>query len=880
MTDTANAPAPYPDSLSPGDGPLELVQTQAGDWIFPALNGLHFSPQDGQSLDAGTSPAQEALKAHFRDRLHQQDRLYIIIGSDSGQLIRFIQGKQPLPRGTRWLFIEPEPLAAILKQTPGITALLDDYVHLITPDAWEEATELLLLNDYFRIGGVVFERSLAALDHPTADYLQLVDQFDAELTRRRYVTTANLGTAPFLSAQLANTPSFFANLVPLKGIFKGKKALILAGGPSLDTQIDWIKTNRHRLFLIAVSRISARLLSAGIHPDLIATVDPYPVSLTVSRHMFDFGPQTILVAGNHAYPGIVNRWPHRKVHTDLILPWDEAESSSETDEPRQKINPVGNLVSVGPTVTHTCVMLATYLGFTEIAFAGLDLCHAPDGQTHAQGSSEAAAGPLLDYTAVKVTTNLGQTAWTTPDYFAGIETLQDMAEHLGPQGISLINPSPNAAAIKGVRFQPLEKIDWPDEPFDRRPMDEALTESPEAVIDHLNRVRAALTTMAEDVQKIERLAQLALESNRAFFNTINAERQPLHQRRMRAIDRLMRTRLPEAEHLVKTMAHRELVATDLPHDFFALDAKQAEALANRFYATIQQAAKNLHPVLLDLDYRLETRLMEQDRQQDPSAILTRYEEGKEPERVLWLATNWRLAPEITARTAAAFDAQIAKLLADDRKRNEERRAPKASLRLAEMHFSQHNKVALAALARALSRHPDSEQAKPYAAYLNGLLAELDQNPLEAMPAYETVLNHADASRDQLLLDHCLIRISAVSLSLDDPLQANQALDTAALFNPSHWALSGQLATLRGDLAHAIEAYSHYLARFPGDPVRIRRIAALFNELGITEGLDQCLALVAFCNPADQPALRQDLNAMRHARTKADGDSGSSNARLS
>lgn len=842
----------------------ELVQTISGDWIFPTLNGLHFSAQPNQPASAGTSLAQQVLSAHFKNRLHAQDRLYVIIGSDSGQLIRFVKEKTPLPRGSRWIFIEPTALAEALRQTPAIASLLDDYVHLITPDEWTQTAELLLLNDYFRINGVAFDRSLAALDHPTADYLELVDQFDAELTRRRYVTTANLGTAPFLSAQLANTPSFFANLVPLKGIFKGKKALILAGGPSLDDQIEWLKTHRSQLFLIAVSRISARLLSAGIHPDLIATVDPYPVSLTVSRQMFDFGPQTILIAGNHAYPGIVNRWPHRMLHTDLLLPWDEPPIAPDvqTDEQAKPINPTGNLVSVGPTVTHTCVMLATYLGFTQIAFAGLDLCHAPNGQTHAQGSSEAAAGPLLDYTAVKVTTNTGQTAWTTPDYFAGIETLEGMAEHLAPLGVTLINPSPDAAAIKGVVFQPLEQIDWPEEPFDRKPLDDAITTSSQAVVEHLTRVQAAINAMVEDVRKIEHLAQLALESNRAFFNMINPDRQVLHKRRMRAIDRLMRSRLPQAEQLVKTMAHRELVATDLPNDFFALDAQQAEALANRFYAHIQQVAQKLLPIFKNIDFRLETRLLEQDQQQNPETILDRYVEAGEPERVLWLATNWNLPPENTAKTADVFDQQLKALLTADQKRNEDKRSPKAGLRLAEMHFSQHNKNALASLERALTHHPDTLQARPYAAYLKGLLSELNHETYEAMAAYEQVLNHADSERDPLLLDHCLTRISSVSLELGDPVQANQALDTAALINPTHWRLSGQLAALRGDYGHAVEAYSHYLARFPGDSHTIRQLAVIFNTLDIEEGFQQCLALITYCNPSEQSGLKAELLALR------------------
>ncbi|OZA81019.1 MAG: hypothetical protein B7X64_03555 [Halothiobacillus sp. 39-53-45] len=835
-----------------GEETTQLVQTAAGDWIFPELNALHFAmvrPTAQPNNTQSTNHALQVLDAHFHQHLHSQDQLYILVGSDSGQLIAFVQSKSPLPRGSRWLFIEPEPYAEVVRQTPAIAALLDDYVHLATPETWEETANQLLINAYFRINGVVFERSLAALDHPTAAYLSLVDAVDAKLTQQRFAVVSNMGSEPFITAQLVNAVNFYHDCRTIKGLFKGKKALILAGGPSLDAQIDWIKAHRPQLFLIAVSRISARLLAVGIQPDLIATVDPYPLSLTVSRQMFDFDHRCILVASNHAYPGIVNRWPHRVLYTDMLLPWVESKPE-EHEESWVALNSEHNLSSAGPTVTHTCVALAAYLGFTEIAFAGLDLCHAPNGQTHASGSSETAAGPLLDFSAIKVITNLGNTAWTTPDYYGGIEAIEHLARALKPQGVRLINPSPDAVAMEGVAFTPLADLDWPREPFDRSALDAAIKSQPADHIARLERLELACSTMATQVKTVEVLAQMAMEANRAFFHGVNPARQKLHKRRMRAIDLLLRRDYPAAEMLVKQMAKRDILTTDLPHDFLALDAQQAEHLGLRFYASLVKATQTLHPLFERVADRLHTRLLEQKKSVSVDDLLARYIQHNEPERALWLRVNWHLDPAATTQADQMFEQTLDQLIAYDIKRNQEKREPKAGLRLAEMHFSQKNPLALETLIHALGSHPDTAYAAPYQHYLQGLQAELTQEPGQAMTYYEQVITTAEPTRDALLLEHCLLRVSAISLAAGEALQANQALDTAAQLNPNYWRLAGHLAELRGDMPHAIEALAQHVQLFPGDAPRIKQLAELFKKLGSIEGIKQCLNLLPFC-PATQ-----------------------------
>ncbi len=835
---------------------LTLVQSSHGDWIFPTLNGMHFVAVEDTAQSPAQSPAQRALERHFGQRLHQQDRLYLLVGSDSGQLIRFVHSHAPLPRGSRWVFIEPPAIAAVLRDATPVAALLDDFVRLMTPEEWRDATELMQLDDYFRIGGVVLEQSLAALDHTSHQYQTLIGELDSELSSRRYMITANLGKLPFIRAQLGNVPNFYQPLLPLKDLFAGKTALILAGGPSLDQEIDWIIAHRPRLFLLAVSRISARLRQVGITPDMVVTVDPHAVSFTVSRQMFEFDARTILVAGNHAYPGIVNRWPHRLLYTDELLPWPEIPTDGAP-----VLNPPGNLVSAGPTVTHTCVTLAAYLGFTTIAFAGLDLCHAPNGQTHAQGSSEAAAGPLLDYTAVAVTTNAGESAWTTPDYHAGITAMAALAQFFEARGIVLVNPSRQGAQIDRVAHRPLSELPWGHAPFDRDPLDQALNIDHSQALDHLRQRQTALEQMREDIKKISQLAQLGQESNRAFFHMVNPARQALHRRRMRAIDRLMRQRFPAAEHLVKSVAQHVLVATNLPNDFFALEPAQAEALGRQFYEGMLHGAAELERLFPRVLARLETREAERDPATASDTLLARYEEFDEPERVLWLSRARGLDTAATAHTDAAFQAVLDELLAADRQRNQEKRAPKASLRLAELHFSQKNRAAVHTLEQALRQHPEPLEANRYANYTLGLLCELDQHWPEALAAYTAVLNEGDPQTDSTLLEHPLLRAASASLAIADSAQASQALATAALINPGHWPLVARLAELLNDLPTAIDAHTQYLARFPGDPARIQSLAHLFFQLGAHEGIEQCRALIPFCAADQQPTVRETLDSL-------------------
>ncbi len=56
-------------------------------------------------------------------------------------------------------------------------------------------------------------------------------------------------------------------------IFKDIPILYLAAGPSLDKNLDWIKANQNKFFIVAIASVYNKLLNSGVKVDLVTTLD-------------------------------------------------------------------------------------------------------------------------------------------------------------------------------------------------------------------------------------------------------------------------------------------------------------------------------------------------------------------------------------------------------------------------------------------------------------------------------------------------------------------------------------------------------------------------------------------------------------------------------
>lgn len=243
----------------------------------------------------------------------------------------------------------------------------------------------------------------------------------------------------FVIQQLMNAPFNHIPASVFENTLAGKQAVLLAGGPSLDQSIPWLKANRDSICLVAVSRISRRLLDVGITPDIIVAIDPTEKMYQVSCEMLLFDPKPLFISGFHVNYKLQALWSGPQAFLGMHLPWQ--------DELNHK-----NIAARGPTVTNAAIEFLVATGIRQLFLIGVDLAFSQTGHSHAKGSREFNQSPKLDFIGHRVELNNGEHGETDPAFYSAIEMLGAQAAEAKEQGCEIINLSPQAAKIAHVNF--------------------------------------------------------------------------------------------------------------------------------------------------------------------------------------------------------------------------------------------------------------------------------------------------------------------------------------------------------------------------------------------------------------------------------------------
>ena len=159
-----------------------------------------------------------------------------------------------------------------------------------------------------------------------------------------------------------------------------KKIAVIAGGPSVDNNIDYLRRNRGDISIICVGTIYKRLLSEEIIPDIVTIIDPFP---TTVPQVIDTGiTDTSLFVGMDTYWRVADTYPGDK----YLLAMDDDIGNQK--EYATKINEY--VFRNCTTVTTMAYYIAEYLGAEEIFLVGADFAY-PNGITHASGTNERAS---------------------------------------------------------------------------------------------------------------------------------------------------------------------------------------------------------------------------------------------------------------------------------------------------------------------------------------------------------------------------------------------------------------------------------------------------------------------------------------------------------
>ena len=144
--------------------------------------------------------------------------------------------------------------------------------------------------------------------------------------------------------------------------FKNKPAIILSAGPSLEKNIDLIKTCYEKFIIISGGRTLSKLEQINVKPDIFAIIDGSEKSYDLVKNNLNI--DTPLVFCNYTNEKIVEKHKGKKIYdstgVDFIGPIVKKEQ-----KPRFE----------GGSVAHACINMAIHLGCNPIVFIGQDLAY-------------------------------------------------------------------------------------------------------------------------------------------------------------------------------------------------------------------------------------------------------------------------------------------------------------------------------------------------------------------------------------------------------------------------------------------------------------------------------------------------------------------------
>lgn len=787
--------------------------------------------------------SQTAFDTEFGKSLFQEDSLYIIIGTDSGLLPKYIAEKE-IPLGSRYIFIEPSQILEQLKEHNLLENIPPEIV-CTSPEQWEKHAKEFKIDEYSYINGVKSFNAICAQQTIIDDYSELSWQLTEALQILHFRCNISIGNEAFIVRQLQNIADNILPVSLLANAYQGKTVIILAGGPSLTSVFPWLLENRQKLVVFSVSRISRQLINAGINPDFVFSVDPYDINLTVSQEMFLFSDETIFINSYHVQPALLNQWQGQSLYLGERLPW------------RSTLN-IDNIDGTGPTVTNSALSMAHYFGFNKILLAGFDLCFTKEGITHAQGSYEQKAGPKYDSTPLQVETYNGEFRPTGQDYYAALLTLNNQAQVITADHREIINLSPTAAKAEHIQHIPCSEIILPKIQIEdltnarqRIPKlsDTFLNDYYKTVIDELEKA-------IFQIQAIAKLAQKALTINKKMYSSEGKIENYKEKRELDNIEKQLKRKYRNHSRLVKKFGVRNFIKITSPNDSDNWDAEKAKTLGNTYYQAYLNATNTLLTLINSTIARTKSRQEELKESADISLLLKQWEQDKSYRRAtLWLKKHpsAQYSEKLTL-ALQTMQVNFIELLANQDNEFKTKIAQHSTLPLLKSKIKllfKHKKIVeLKNLKLGFMNSVIDENKAPYLLLIDAYLAELENEIETALTHYNNIIN-LDQSP---LLEEALLRIASISLQQQNQKNALLAINCLSELSPIYLSYQAELARILGDYMLAIDSYNAYIEIFPEDILSKLKLISIYIDINVYEAAELMLDLILKTNPELESAL--------------------------
>lgn len=815
-----------------------LLSNSFGDRYFYDVNGSAFDKLGSETL----------FEQRFGSALFKKNNLYVIAGTDSGLLPKYLV-ERGLPEGSYYLFIE---VPSVLKRLKGIIPEggFHKKVIVTTAEEWLSEANKIEYQNFVYLGNVDFISSFAATDGRLSDYFQLTVNLQEELEKARWVLNADLGTELFHVRQLENLPDNRAPVTCLKNLFAEKTAIVLGGGPSLDEVLPWVVRNRSRLVVIAVSRIARRLLDQELSPDLIVSVDPSQLSFDISKEMLELWKDTIFVNNFHVVNTLLGQWSGRSVFYGQRVPWGSPLNEDTID-------------ALGPTVTNCAIDLAVKMGVSQLLLAGVDLCHSRDGYTHAQGSNERKLGPQLGKGLLWVETNGGWMAETTPDFHFAATQIERQASAAKQQGCRVISLTEGATKIADVEYLSTDAVKMSEfsEPALQTLLRGLPSDTESDRIEYYQLVLKELIRAQNAFRDIKALAISGLKANDSFFGKKESSSgNPKYKEKMDRIEKKLKNSFKDFNFLLKKFGIKDFLKMTQGDRDREWSEAEVETLGRYYYQAYRDSADKLFKLVSESIARIQNRLEEEKGQPDLKRLLESWKLDKLPGRSLVWKRNHpeSIIPEECAEGFQELETEFAEILQTQETAHMQRARAWSDLGQVRgkllLKFKQQQSESLTSLVENLAVQKSVQAQSLYHLGL-GYLAELNNDQDSALVEYQQVFDLQDDEQDMSILEDTLLRLLNLFSQGEDYDNAKVAAECLAGMSANYLPYYADLLWLLGEKRTALDAYAEYYKQVPDDTVAMMKVGRYYRELGLAEGAAMMFEAVLELEPGNKVAMQ-------------------------
>lgn len=813
--------------------------------------GEHYLFAINRNLFQGTDAAT-VFRSYYGDSLFEEDTFYLIAGTDSGLLYRYVKTRG-IPKGSRYLFVELPQVLALLNAIEDPQADLA----ITTGDDWLKQAESMEIAKYAQLSRLSNTRSLGVIHGHYSDYQEFWRKFKGEYNEFLQNVRHRFGVRPFIGCQIENLTENQIPALCLKDSFQGKTAVVLAGGPSLDELLPWVRQHRENLLVIAASRISRSLLLANIQPDISVSVDPQPFNLNVCKDMLEFENGTLLVNHYHLSSNLLASWGGRKVFMGQRYPWPTP------------LQPENISSSGGTTITNVALDLAMETGVAQIILGGVDFCIAQQGHTHASGTVEHKMGSKPQLCEVQVETNSGMMADTDIGYRDSGKHIDRQAQIALKQGCRFINPAPGAMRLPHVEHISLDAIDViPLEQTAREHLASCVPPSDKSSrMRHYKETLGEVDRILKELRTIKDQSSKALNYNRKVLikgsqvneaHNVSAKIDPVNADK---VTRIKEQFSKNHESMINFIMHYGLNHFIPIH---GLDLKKLEDRVKNnkiYFQACVDTCRELMDLLQQARTRIMCRLEEEKAQPNVQRLLDQWRFDQQPGRAIQWARQHEnivsLLPKQLQQELREFQDTFDDIIEELGKQYVARIEKEIKLdgipSKAREYFLCRDMEGLTRLIASLQKHRDQEQTSLLIPLLHGYLAELHDQPTQAYDAYQKITGgpaHIDA----------LTRLFELHTKAEDWDNALGVLKILSGISTTYSPMYADLLYSCDEIDAAVEIYTDYLLQNPEDLNTMMKLGKVFFQCGSAEGVNWTMNYILGKDPKNHVA-RQMLGEL-------------------